>query len=93
MPTEELAVCRDEVTIFLTIDEQGKHQQKHAVTWSDSPLGLEFYDPYIIAILPKYVEICSRQPQSVIQRIDTTAARKIIRGPHCYASSISHVWR
>lgn len=93
MATGELAVCRDEVTIFLTVDEKGEHQQKHAITWSDGPLGLEFVDPYIIAILPKHIEICSRQPQSVVQRIDTTGARKIIRGPDCYASSISYVWR
>jgi len=93
MQSGELAVCRDEVTIFLSVNKKGEHQQKHAVTWSDVPQDLEFYDPYIIAVLPKHIEICSRSPQAVVQRINASGTRKINRGPNCYASSVSHVWR
>ena len=83
MPTGELALCRDEVTVFLSVTKDGKHHQKHAVTWSDVPHDLEFCHPYIIAALPKNIEICSRDPRLVVQRIDTTGSRRLVRGPNC----------
>ena len=93
MPSGELAVCRDEMTIFLMVDQKGDFEKKLAVTWSDVPLGLEFHDPYIIAVLPKHIEICSRSPQCTVQRIDASSVQRINRGPHCYAASGNNVWR
>ena len=93
MSSGELALCRDEVTIFLTVNDKGEYNQKHAVTWSDVPLDLAIYDPYIVAVLPKHIEIFSRSPPGVVQRINANEARKINRGPNCYASSKSYVWR
>lgn len=93
MSSGELALCRDEVTIFLTVNDKGENNQKHAVTWSDVPLDLAVCDPYIVAVLPKHIEIFSRAPQGVVQRIEANEARKINRGPNCYASSKNFVWR
>lgn len=93
MPSGEIALCRDEVTVFLSIDTHGQHHQKHAVTWSDVPLDLQFSQPYIIAALSRSIEICSRDPRLLVQRIDITGTRNIVCGPHCYAASITHVWR
>ena len=93
MPTGELALCRDEVTVFLHVSNQGEYTQKHAVTWSDVPQALQFLHPYLIAALPKYIEICCRNPRHIVQRIEAPGATNIVFGSYCYVTSVSHIWR
>ncbi|XP_065641872.1 vam6/Vps39-like protein isoform X1 [Hydra vulgaris] len=93
VPTGELALCRDEVTVFLHVSKKGEHTDSLAVTWSDTPLALEFIHPYIIAALPKYIEICSLNPRHVVQRIEAPNATNIVVGSYCYIASPSHTWR
>ncbi len=38
--TGELSLSRDEMTVFMTIDKNGKTHQKRGVTWSDVPIDL-----------------------------------------------------
>ena len=54
---------------------------------------IESCHPYILATLPKCIEVWSREPRALIQRIDLGKARSITQGPNCYISSSSHVWR
>ena len=93
MPSGELALCRDEVTLFLSVSKTGENHQKHAVTWSDAPHDLQVSNPYIIAALPKKIEICSINPKSIVQRINVTGTKKLVKNPFFYAASATHVWR
>ena len=36
----EVALSRDEMTVFMTVDKNGRTQQKHGVTWSDVPIDI-----------------------------------------------------
>ena len=40
MASEELALSRDEMTVFINIDKNGRTSQRHAVTWSDTPIDI-----------------------------------------------------
>nr|XP_047132086.1 vam6/Vps39-like protein isoform X2 [Hydra vulgaris] len=98
VPTGELALCRDDVTVFLHVDKESEYTDKFTVTWSDNPLALEFIHVYIIAALPKCVEICSFNSRRVVQRIEAPNATTIVVGgvgvgSYCYIASLSHIWR
>ena len=47
----------------------------------------------MVASLPKHIEICSRSPKLTIQRINIQSTKHIVKGPHCYIASTTHVWR
>jgi len=91
----ELALNSDEMTVLLSADKNGKTSQKHAVTWSDIPIDIEFRPPYILAILPKCVEIWSQEPKQFIQKISLPSAklRAIVQHQSIYVSSQNNVWR
>ena len=104
MPTGELALVRDETTIFVNPKDSAK-AQKNSITWSDTPLDIQFSHPYMIAALPKSIEICSRNPAKPVQRIiDITGVHSLVNLPslspstgkhmvQCYAASQTHIWR
>uniref|UniRef100_A0A8C4R8C4 VPS39 subunit of HOPS complex n=1 Tax=Eptatretus burgeri TaxID=7764 RepID=A0A8C4R8C4_EPTBU len=88
----KLAVGRDDMTIF--IDEEGT-MQKHALRWTDVPISLEHQHPYIIAVLPRYLEIRTIEPMLLVQSIDLQKPRFITSGgPNIvYVASSQYVWR
>lgn len=60
------------------------------------PLKLLFSDyvePYVIGLLPRYVEIRTISPRALIQSIELSKPRYITQGKHMYVASTSHVWR
>lgn len=91
MKDGNLILGRDEVTAF--IDSEGKPTKRKAPVWTDVPIAVEFLDPYMIGILPKYVEIRTVEPRALVQSIDLTKPRMISHGKHVYVASTSHVWR
>lgn len=91
MKDGNLILGRDEVTVF--IDSEGKPTKKKAPAWTDIPMALEFLDPYMIGVLPKYVEIRTVEPRTLIQSIELTKPRLISHGKYVYVASASHVWR
>ena len=86
-----LVLGRDEVTVF--IDSEGKPAKKKAPVWTDIPSAVDFYDPYMIGILPKYVEIRTVDPRALVQSIELSKPRLISHGKHIYVASSTHVWR
>ncbi|KAK6183438.1 hypothetical protein SNE40_010920 [Patella caerulea] len=87
-----LALGRDIMSIL--INAEGEPTQKHPVKWSDIPVALQHDPPYLIAILPKYVEIRTIEPQRIIQSIDLSKARFVCHGSGCvYVASANFVWR
>ncbi|XP_070577538.1 vam6/Vps39-like protein [Ptychodera flava] len=91
---ERLALGRDEMSIF--IDSEGQPTQKYALTWNDIPIVIEYDAPYMIAVLPKYVEIRTIEPRLLVQSIDLQRPRFITRegqSGHVYIASNHFVWR
>eukprot|EP00794_Sanderia_malayensis_P017256 gene17256-18981_t len=95
LKTDELALSRDEMTVLMTVNEKGKTHQKHGVTWSDVPIDIEFHAPYILAILPKFVEIWCRDPRVLIQKIELESSKlkSLVQHRFCYIASQNCVWR
>ena len=57
--------------------------------------SVEFRSPYILAILPKCIEIWSQEPKQFIQKISLPSAklRAIVQHQSVYVSSQNNVWR
>ncbi|XP_071480649.1 vam6/Vps39-like protein [Diadema antillarum] len=87
-----LALCRDNMSII--IDSEGQPAKKYALTWSDFPLVLEHDQPYIIAVLPKYVEVRTVDPRLLVQSIEVDKPKYITQGSgHVYVASNNYIWR
>ncbi|KAK9829459.1 hypothetical protein WJX72_005979 [[Myrmecia] bisecta] len=55
----ELLLAKDNVGIFIGPD--GKPSRKVGLTWSDCPVALAYSRPYVIALLPNYIEVRSAE--------------------------------
>ena len=53
----------------------------------------DYMEPYVIGLLPRYVEIRTISPRALIQSIELSKPRYITQGKHMYVASTSHVWR
>uniref|UniRef100_A0A8D3AA41 VPS39 subunit of HOPS complex n=1 Tax=Scophthalmus maximus TaxID=52904 RepID=A0A8D3AA41_SCOMX len=69
--------------------------QKCALNWTDIPIAMEHQPPYIIAVLPRYVEIRTFEPRLLVQSVElqrprfiTSAGQNIV-----YVASNHFVWR
>ncbi|KAJ7340060.1 Vam6/Vps39-like protein [Desmophyllum pertusum] len=91
LPSGELILCRDDISIIT--DSEGKKTQKQTLTWTDTPTELDYVEPYVIGLLPRYVEIRTISPRALIQSIELPKPRYITQGKHMYVASTSHVWR
>lgn len=87
-----LALGRDAMSIL--INAEGDPTQKDPITWSDIPLAMEHNPPYLIAILPKFVEVRTIEPKLMIQNITLPSPKLICQGNgSIYVASQNHVWR
>ncbi|CAL1543565.1 unnamed protein product [Lymnaea stagnalis] len=87
-----LALGRDAMSILINAD--GDPTQKDPITWSDIPLAMEHNPPYLIAILPKFVEVRTIEPKLMIQNITLPSPKLICQGNgSIYVASQNHVWR
>ncbi|XP_021362075.1 vam6/Vps39-like protein isoform X2 [Mizuhopecten yessoensis] len=92
LENDTLLLGRDEMSIL--IDDEGSPTQKYPINWTDIPIQIENHPPYIIALLPKHVEIRTISPRLLIQNIELQKARYICQGSGCiYVASSNHVWK
>ncbi|KTG35359.1 hypothetical protein cypCar_00018423 [Cyprinus carpio] len=89
----KVAVGQDDLTVVL--NEEGVCTQKCALNWTDIPVAMEHQPPYIIAVLPRYVEIRTLEPRLLVQSIElqrprflTSAGSNVV-----YVASNHFVWR
>uniref|UniRef100_A0A3B4XF50 VPS39 subunit of HOPS complex n=1 Tax=Seriola lalandi dorsalis TaxID=1841481 RepID=A0A3B4XF50_SERLL len=89
----KVAVGQDDLTVVL--NEDGVCTQKCALNWTDIPIAMEHQPPYIIAVLPRYVEIRTFEPRLLVQSVElqrprfiTSAGQNIV-----YVASNHFVWR
>ncbi|EGV97244.1 Vam6/Vps39-like protein [Cricetulus griseus] len=74
----KVAVGQDDLTVVL--NEEGICTQKCALNWTDIPVAMEHQPPYIIAVLPRYVEIRTLEPRLLVQSIELQRPRFITSG-------------
>ncbi|CAD5113361.1 DgyrCDS2533 [Dimorphilus gyrociliatus] len=88
----ELAVSRDETTVL--IDKEGKPLQRFGIKWSDVPQMIVNLPPYLVAALPKYVEIQTIDPRVLIQSIELVRPRLLcVSGNSVFIASTNCVWK
>uniref|UniRef100_A0A3Q3PYB0 CNH domain-containing protein n=1 Tax=Monopterus albus TaxID=43700 RepID=A0A3Q3PYB0_MONAL len=89
----KVAVGQDDLTVVL--NEEGICTQKCALNWTDIPIAMEHQPPYIIAVLPRYVEIRTFEPRLLVQSVELQRPRFITSaGPNIvYVASNHFVWR
>uniref|UniRef100_A0A8C6TDZ0 VPS39 subunit of HOPS complex n=1 Tax=Neogobius melanostomus TaxID=47308 RepID=A0A8C6TDZ0_9GOBI len=89
----KVAVGQDDLTVVL--NEEGTFTQKCALKWTDIPIAMEHQPPYIIAVLPRYVEIRTFEPRLLVQSVELQRPRFITSaGPNIvYVASNHFVWR
>ncbi|XP_071665317.1 vam6/Vps39-like protein isoform X4 [Patagioenas fasciata] len=89
----KVAVGQDDLTVVL--NEEGICTQKCALNWTDIPIAMEHQPPYIIAVLPRYVEIRTFEPRLLVQSIELQRPRFITSGGTniIYVASNHFVWR
>uniref|UniRef100_A0A8C9VDJ8 VPS39 subunit of HOPS complex n=1 Tax=Scleropages formosus TaxID=113540 RepID=A0A8C9VDJ8_SCLFO len=89
----KVAVGQDDLTVVL--NEDGVCTQKCALNWTDIPIAMEHQPPYIIAVLPRYVEIRTFEPRLLVQSVELQRPRFITSaGPNIvYVASNHFVWR
>ncbi|XP_016892880.1 vam6/Vps39-like protein isoform X2 [Cynoglossus semilaevis] len=89
----KVAVGQDDLTVVL--NEEGVCTQKCALNWTDIPIAMEHQPPYIIAVLPRYVEIRTFEPRLLVQSVELQRPRFISSAGQniVYVASNHFVWR
>lgn len=89
----KVAVGQDDLTVVL--NEEGVCTQKCALNWTDIPVAMEHQPPYIIAVLPRYVEIRTVEPRLLVQSVELQRPRFITSAGSnvVYVASNHFVWR
>uniref|UniRef100_A0A671NA36 Vam6/Vps39-like protein n=1 Tax=Sinocyclocheilus anshuiensis TaxID=1608454 RepID=A0A671NA36_9TELE len=89
----KVAVGQDDLTVVL--NEEGVCTQKCALNWTDIPVAMEHQPPYIIAVLPRYVEIRTLEPRLLVQSVELQRPRFITSAGTnvMYVASNHFVWR
>ncbi|XP_059376856.1 vam6/Vps39-like protein isoform X2 [Carassius carassius] len=89
----KVAVGQDDLTVVL--NEEGVCTQKCALNWTDIPVAMEHQPPYIIAVLPRNVEIRTLEPRLLVQSIELQRPRFITSAGSnvVYVASNHFVWR
>ncbi|KAI9247454.1 vacuolar sorting protein 39 domain 2-domain-containing protein [Phascolomyces articulosus] len=91
IPNNEMLLARDHVSIFLGLD--GTPTRKVGIEWSGAPEQMGYSYPYVIAILPKHVEVRNIQSLALVQQIELSSARFLNQGKLVYVASTSTIWR
>lgn len=89
---QRLLLQRDKMSIF--INSEGEPTQREPINWSDIPIAIEHFPPYLVGILPKLVEVRTIDPKLMIQNMQLNKARLICQGSGVmYVASQSNLWR
>ncbi|CDS07231.1 hypothetical protein LRAMOSA01180 [Lichtheimia ramosa] len=91
IPNSEMLLARDHVSIFLGLD--GTPTRKVGIEWSGAPEQMGYSYPYVIAILPRHVEVRNIQSLALVQQIELPSARFLNQGKLVYVASTSQIWR
>jgi hypothetical protein len=79
LPSQELLLAKDNIGIFIGFD--GKPTRSYGLSWSEPPVGLGFYYPYVIALLPRAVEVWLVMTQALVQTVPISCTH-VVATPH-----------
>nr|XP_002129290.2 vam6/Vps39-like protein [Ciona intestinalis] len=89
--SDQLILLKDETSVF--INSEGEVVNKNSFVWSDVPLAVESEEPYVLGILPKYVEIRTLHPKRLIQSIELQKPRMVTSWRQwTFIASTTHIW-
>ncbi|KAI8993253.1 CNH domain-containing protein [Pilobolus umbonatus] len=91
IPNNEMLLARDHISIFLGLD--GTPTRKVGIEWSGPPEQIGYSYPYVIAILPKHVEVRNIQTLTLVQQIELSNTRFLNQGKLVYVASTSQIYR
>ncbi|RIA80537.1 CNH domain-containing protein [Glomus cerebriforme] len=91
LPNDEILLVKDNMSIFVGLD--GKPTRKTGIDWSGTPEEIGYSYPYLIAILPKHVEVRNIVTQNLVQIVELSQARLINQGKYLYVASFNNAWR
>ncbi|KAI8067712.1 vacuolar sorting protein 39 domain 2-domain-containing protein [Gilbertella persicaria] len=91
IPNNEMLLARDHVSIFLGLD--GTPTRKVGIEWSGAPEQIGYSYPYVIAILPKHVEVRNIQTLTLVQQIELSNTKFLNQGKLVYVASTSQIYR
>ncbi|CAH1762157.1 3604_t:CDS:10 [Entrophospora sp. SA101] len=91
LPNDEILLAKDNVSIFVGLD--GTPTRKVGIDWSGTPEEIGYSYPYLVAILPKHVEIRNIVTQSLVQTIELPQPRLINQGESLCIANNNTVWR
>ncbi|ORY95714.1 CNH domain-domain-containing protein [Syncephalastrum racemosum] len=91
IPNNEMLLARDHVSIFLGLD--GTPTRKVGIEWSGAPEQMGYSYPYVIAILPRHIEVRNIQTLALVQQIELANARFLNQGKLVYVASNTQIWR
>lgn len=80
-----------DLSIFLGLD--GTPTRKFGIEWSGTPEQIGYSYPYVIAILPKHVEVRNIQTLTLVQQIELSNTRFLNQGKLVYVASSSQIYR
>ncbi|CAI2165267.1 3075_t:CDS:10 [Funneliformis geosporum] len=91
LPNNEILLVKDNESIIVGLD--GKPTRKAEIDWSGTPEEIGYSHPYLIAILPKNVEVRNIITQTLVQTDELPQARLINQGKYLYVASNGNAWR
>ena len=91
---DEVAICKDDKTHFLS--SHGQPSREYKISWGDIPLDFIYSFPYYIALLNKMIEVRVVEEMNPfrIQTIMLPESPKcIVNSEHAYVASAQSIWR
>ncbi|XP_067938529.1 vam6/Vps39-like protein [Watersipora subatra] len=90
---DRLALNKDNISVL--IDHKKQPTQKYGINWSEAPVAMVYRAPYLIGVLPRYVEVRTIEPKHMIQTIALDKPRILThtRDGSLYIASVQGVWR
>ena len=91
---DEVAICKDDKTHFLS--SHGQPSREYKISWGDIPLDFIYSYPYYVALLNKMIEVRVVEEMNPfrIQTIMLPESPKcIVNAQHAYVASAQSIWR
>ncbi|CAG0902960.1 unnamed protein product [Cyprideis torosa] len=97
---EDYKVALGQDNKLVILDSNGKPAKSNMLEWSNHPSALQFDPPFLVAVLPCYLEVRSLDPDVLMQTISLSEGSRSNRPRllawasvgHIFVASTSHIW-
>eukprot|EP00051_Salpingoeca_urceolata_P000045 m.32547 g.32547 ORF g.32547 m.32547 type:complete len:927 (-) comp10061_c0_seq2:69-2849(-) len=91
IPGNEILLGKDNLSIYVGLD--CRPTRKYAISWSDTPLVVGMANPFVVAVLPKTVEVRTSESVALVQTMELPRARFFAQNESVYVASPTTCWR